>query len=116
MSVSLAVTIIVLLSVALIGGLAYVVSLARHLTPHVPCATASISPAEKPSLHVSRLPRRPGRDAEPMPTAGAAAGRVRHQASVPPRPAEAIPPQSRRQSMPASSQLSAAASADERAS
>jgi hypothetical protein len=72
MSLSLAVTINVLLSVALIGGVTYVMPLARRLTPHVPGAKAAISPQKKSSLHVSRLPRRPGRDAKSVPRAGAA--------------------------------------------
>lgn len=72
MSLSLAITIMVLLSVALIAGVTHVMSLARHLTPHVPSATAAVTPEEKPTLHVSRLPRRPGGETEPMPKAGAA--------------------------------------------
>jgi hypothetical protein len=75
MSVSLAVTINVLLSLALLGGLAYVVMLARHLTPHAPHAEAAMSPEAEPSLTVSRLPRRPDTDTDTkrVPTAGAAA-------------------------------------------
>ena len=53
MSASLAVTITVLLSVALIGGLTYVMSLALRLTPHVPCAKAAASPVKEPALLVS---------------------------------------------------------------
>jgi hypothetical protein len=51
MFVSLAITINVLLSVALIGGLTYVMSLARHLTSHVPGGKAAISSEKEPSLH-----------------------------------------------------------------
>jgi hypothetical protein len=73
MSVSLVVTISVLLSLALIGGLAYVMSLPRLLTPHVSGAKAAISPEEAPRMRVSRLPRPPCADAEPVRTTGAAA-------------------------------------------
>ncbi len=73
MSVSLAVTISLLFSLALIGGVTYVMSLPRLLTPHVSGATAAISPVEEPSLRVARLPRRPGGEAEPVRRARAAA-------------------------------------------
>jgi hypothetical protein len=49
MSVSLLIAVNVLADVALLGGLAYVMSHARHLTPHVGSVQpAVLSPAEQP--------------------------------------------------------------------
>jgi hypothetical protein len=53
MTLSIAIAIIVIADVALIAGLAYVMSHARHLTPHVPAGSASFAPAS----HAERAPR-----------------------------------------------------------
>ena len=49
MSLSLLIAINTLADIALLGGLAYVMSHARHLTPHVGSVQAAVvSPAEQP--------------------------------------------------------------------
>ncbi len=57
MSLSLAIAANALLCIALLGGLAYAMSQANRLTPHVPAPVAPSSPHEREILHIDRSPR-----------------------------------------------------------
>lgn len=64
MTLSLAIAIIVIADVALIAGLAYVMSHARHLTPHVAAGIATSAPAS-PAARAARPASPRGRRMRP---------------------------------------------------
>jgi hypothetical protein len=69
MTLSLAIAIIVLADIALIAGLAYVMSHARHLTPHVSAhATAAVPAGAALSARRAGAPRG-RRTSSPLPLA-----------------------------------------------
>ena len=57
MTLTLAIAIIVVADIALIAGLAYVMSHARKLTPHVPAGAAPAAPAAAPQVAARPAPR-----------------------------------------------------------